>query len=111
MDIEIEGSKYFLPLTRLYSGTVVHRLCHELKSSPSAESLLSLSPKIGKLYFDLLHTVKSAVPSDFFQKKKSKSCKEKKKATNQEETTSECVTMEIQPLHDLNRFVLLEVED
>uniref|UniRef100_A0A8C4P2M5 Asteroid homolog 1 n=1 Tax=Dromaius novaehollandiae TaxID=8790 RepID=A0A8C4P2M5_DRONO len=68
-------------LTRLYSGTLVHRLCQELKSAPSAENVFSLSPKMTQFYQDLLNTVKLTVPPDFFEKKiktKSESCKKKK---------------------------------
>uniref|UniRef100_A0A8C0FX43 Asteroid homolog 1 n=1 Tax=Chelonoidis abingdonii TaxID=106734 RepID=A0A8C0FX43_CHEAB len=69
-------------LTRLYCGTLVHRLCKELKSAHGAENLLLSSPKMSQLYCDLLHAVKSTVPPDFFQETtKTKSCKEKNKNT------------------------------
>ncbi|NXP22202.1 ASTE1 protein, partial [Scytalopus superciliaris] len=46
-------------LSRLYTGTLVHRLCQELKSTPSAENLFILSPKMTQLYLVLLNTVES----------------------------------------------------
>ncbi|NXH19202.1 ASTE1 protein, partial [Bucco capensis] len=46
-------------LSRLYSGTLVHRLCQELKSTPSLENLFSLSQKMTQLYQVLLDTVES----------------------------------------------------
>ncbi|NXL88055.1 ASTE1 protein, partial [Alectura lathami] len=46
-------------LARLYSGTLVHRLYQELKSTPSVENLFSSSPKMTQLYRVLLNTVKS----------------------------------------------------
>ncbi|NXQ96505.1 ASTE1 protein, partial [Sagittarius serpentarius] len=46
-------------LSRLYSGTLVHRLYQELKSTPSVENLFSLSPKMTQLYQVLLNTVES----------------------------------------------------
>ncbi|NXI62654.1 ASTE1 protein, partial [Anseranas semipalmata] len=46
-------------LTRLYSGTLVHSLYQELKSTPSVENLFSSSPKMTRLYQVLLNTVKS----------------------------------------------------
>uniref|UniRef100_A0A8B9NVU7 Uncharacterized protein n=1 Tax=Apteryx owenii TaxID=8824 RepID=A0A8B9NVU7_APTOW len=99
-------------LTRLYSGTLVHRLCQELKSAPSAENVFSLSPKMTQFYQDLLNTVNSTVPPDFFQKKtktKSESCK-KKKACNKTKA-SRCAIPETQPLCDGNRFASLRVDD
>ncbi|NXI45964.1 ASTE1 protein, partial [Galbula dea] len=46
-------------LSRLYSGTLVHRLCQKLKSTPPVENLFSLSPKMTRLYQLLLNTVES----------------------------------------------------
>ncbi|NXW51858.1 ASTE1 protein, partial [Nyctiprogne leucopyga] len=46
-------------LSRLYTGTLVHRLYEELKSTPSVENLFSLSPKMSQLYQVLLKTVES----------------------------------------------------
>ncbi|KFQ15378.1 Protein asteroid 1, partial [Leptosomus discolor] len=46
-------------LSRLYSGTLVHRLYQELKSTPSVENLFSLSPKMTQLCQVLLNTVES----------------------------------------------------
>ncbi|KFP23643.1 Protein asteroid 1, partial [Colius striatus] len=46
-------------LSRLYSGTLVHRLYQELKSTPAVENLFSLSPKMTQLYQVLLNTVES----------------------------------------------------
>ncbi|KFU85060.1 Protein asteroid 1, partial [Chaetura pelagica] len=46
-------------LSRLYSGTLVHRLYQELKSTPSVETLFSSSQKMTQLYHVLLNTVES----------------------------------------------------
>ncbi|NWR93382.1 ASTE1 protein, partial [Furnarius figulus] len=46
-------------ISRLYTGTLVHRLCQELKSTPSVENLFILSPKMTQLYLLLLKTVES----------------------------------------------------
>ncbi|NXG21405.1 ASTE1 protein, partial [Grallaria varia] len=46
-------------LSRLYTGTLVHRLYQELKSTPSVENLFILSPKMTQLYLVLLNTVES----------------------------------------------------
>ncbi|KFW75987.1 Protein asteroid 1, partial [Manacus vitellinus] len=48
-----------LPLSRLYTGTLVHRLYQELKSTPSVENLFILSPKMTQLYLLLLNAVES----------------------------------------------------
>ncbi|NWH70048.1 ASTE1 protein, partial [Piaya cayana] len=45
--------------SRLYSGTLVHRLHQELKSTPSLENLFGLSPKMTQLYQVLLNMVES----------------------------------------------------
>ncbi|NWR66965.1 ASTE1 protein, partial [Bucorvus abyssinicus] len=45
--------------SRLYSGTLAHRLYQELKSTPSVENLFSSSPKMTQLYQVLLNTVES----------------------------------------------------
>ncbi|XP_069504826.1 single-strand DNA endonuclease ASTE1 [Ambystoma mexicanum] len=67
-------------LARLYSGTLVHRLCHEFKTSPATKDLLTKCPSMEELYQKLLCAVKSAVPPDFFQNKSScKSNKSRKK--------------------------------
>ncbi|XP_069068022.1 single-strand DNA endonuclease ASTE1 [Pleurodeles waltl] len=67
-------------LTRLYNGTLVHRLCHEFKSSPATKDLLSRWPAMEELFHILLLAVTSAVPPDFFQNKsKSKPKKNRKK--------------------------------
>ncbi|NXQ85692.1 ASTE1 protein, partial [Nyctibius grandis] len=46
-------------LSRLYSGTLVHRLYQELKSTPAVENLFSSSPKMTQLYQVLLNMVES----------------------------------------------------
>ncbi|NXX61366.1 ASTE1 protein, partial [Scopus umbretta] len=45
--------------SRLYSGTLVHRLYEELKATPSVENLFSSSPKMTQLYQVLLNMVES----------------------------------------------------
>ncbi|XP_065521662.1 protein asteroid homolog 1 [Lathamus discolor] len=102
-------------LSRLYTGTLVHRLLQELKSIPSVENLFSSSPKMTQLYQVLLNTVESTVPPDFFQKikvckSKSESCK-KKKASSKEKKAIRCALPEAQHLCSVNRFAALEVDD
>ncbi|NWV81481.1 ASTE1 protein, partial [Dasyornis broadbenti] len=46
-------------LSRLYTGTLVHRLYQELKSAPSVENPFILSPEMAQLYLVLLNTVES----------------------------------------------------
>ncbi|XP_050748691.1 protein asteroid homolog 1 [Gymnogyps californianus] len=100
-------------LSRLYSGTLVHRLYQELKSTPSVENLFSLSPKMTQLYQVLLNTVESTVSPDFFQKMtktKSESCK-KKKASSKKKKAIRCAIPETQHLCNVNRFASLGVDD
>ncbi|RMC05271.1 hypothetical protein DUI87_18457 [Hirundo rustica rustica] len=100
-------------LSRLYTGTLVHRLYQELKSAPSVENLFILSSKMAQLYLVLLNTVESMVSPDFFQKvtkTRSKSCK-KKKASNKKKTAIRCPVPETQNLCNVNRFASLQVDD
>lgn len=100
-------------LSRLYSGTLVHRLYQELKSTPSVENLFRLSPEMSQLYQVLLNMVESTVSPDFFQKMtktKSESCK-KKKASNKKKKASRCAVPETQHLCNVNRFASLGVDD
>ncbi|XP_049672268.1 protein asteroid homolog 1 [Accipiter gentilis] len=100
-------------LSRLYSGTLVHRLYQELKATPSVENLFSLSPKMIQLYQVLLNTVESTVSPDFIQKMtktKSESCK-KKKASNKKKKAIRCAVPETQHLCNVNRFASLRVDD
>ncbi|XP_042662219.1 protein asteroid homolog 1 [Tyto alba] len=100
-------------LSRLYSGTLVHRLYQELKSTPSVENLFSLSPKTTQLYQVLLSTVESIVPPDFFQKPtetKSESCK-KKKASNKKKKATTCAVPAARHLCQVNRFASLAVDE
>lgn len=100
-----------LPLSRLYTGTLVHRLYQELKLTPSVENLFSLSPKMSQLYQVLLKTVESTVSPDFFQKMtKTTSCK-KKKASNKKKKGTRCAIPETQHLCSVNRFAPLGVDD
>uniref|UniRef100_A0A8C0FFV7 Asteroid homolog 1 n=1 Tax=Bubo bubo TaxID=30461 RepID=A0A8C0FFV7_BUBBB len=100
-------------LSRLYNGTLVHRLYQELKSMPSVENLFSLSPKMTQLYQVLLNTVESTVSADFFQKTtktKSESCK-KKKVSNKKRKAIRRAVPETQHLCNVNRFASLGVDD
>ncbi|XP_071591912.1 single-strand DNA endonuclease ASTE1 isoform X2 [Heliangelus exortis] len=100
-------------LSRLYSGTLVHRLYQELKSAPSVENLFSSSPKMTRLYQALLNTVESTVPPDFFQqmiKPKSESCK-KKKASSKKKKAIRCAVAEAQHFCNGNRFASLGVDE
>ncbi|XP_013053216.3 protein asteroid homolog 1 [Anser cygnoides] len=99
-------------LSRLYSGTLVHSLYQELKSTPSVENLFSSSPKMTQLYQVLLNTVKSSVSPDFFQKvTETKSESRKKKKASKKTKASRCPIPETQYLHDVNRFASLGVDD
>ncbi|XP_021399024.1 single-strand DNA endonuclease ASTE1 isoform X1 [Lonchura striata] len=98
-------------LSRLYTGTLVHRLYQELKSAASVENLFMLSPKMAQIYLVLLNTVESVVSPDFFQKMtktRSKSCK-KRKTSSKKKTATRCA--ETQHLCNVNRFAALEVDD
>ncbi|KAM6276058.1 single-strand DNA endonuclease ASTE1 [Spheniscus humboldti] len=100
-------------LSRLYTGTLVHRLYQELKSTPSVENLFSFSPKMTRLYQVLLNTVESTVSPDFFQKMtktKSESCK-KKKASKKKKKAIRSAIPETQHLCNVNRFASLGVDD
>lgn len=102
-------------LSRLYTGTLVHGLFQELKSTPSVENLFSSSSKMTQLYQDLLNTVESTLSPGFFQKikvskTKSESCK-KKKASSKEKKAIRCAIPEAQHLCSVNRFAALEVDD
>uniref|UniRef100_A0A8D0GBP9 Asteroid homolog 1 n=1 Tax=Sphenodon punctatus TaxID=8508 RepID=A0A8D0GBP9_SPHPU len=96
-------------LTRLYNGTLVHRLSEEIQSAPIEENLLSLAPRVSQLYCDMVRVVKSTLPPNFF--KKSKFSKEKtKKSGRQAKNSREGARSEAQSSCD-NRFALLTVEN
>ncbi|XP_059703468.1 protein asteroid homolog 1 [Haemorhous mexicanus] len=100
-------------LSRLYTGTLVHRLYQELKSAPSVENLFISSPKMAQLYLVLLNTVESMVSPDFFQemtKTRSESCKKKKASSKKKRATRRAVP-ETQHFCNVNRFAALEVDD
>nr|XP_028605892.1 protein asteroid homolog 1 isoform X1 [Podarcis muralis]XP_028605893.1 protein asteroid homolog 1 isoform X1 [Podarcis muralis] len=101
-------------LTRLYNGTLVHRLYRELKSSSSPENLLSASPKMYQLYSNMIHTVKDIAPPDFFQKKKKPKSRRKKnnQTTDQGLDKRESAMLETLPSCSINnRFEALMVEN
>lgn len=101
-----------LPLNRLYSGTLVHSLYQELKSTPSVENMFSSSPKMTQLYQVLLNTVKSSVSPDFFQKvTETKSESRKKKKASKKRKAIRCPIPETQNSCDFNRFASLGVDD
>ncbi|KAM6450851.1 single-strand DNA endonuclease ASTE1 [Liasis olivaceus] len=98
-------------LTRLYNGTLVHRLYHELKSSSMPENLLSASPKIYQLYCNMVQIVKDSTPPGFFQKKKSKSQRKKDKKVNQLPDARESTMMDTLPSCSINnRFAILATD-
>ncbi|XP_048367439.1 protein asteroid homolog 1 [Sphaerodactylus townsendi] len=100
-------------LTQLYNGTLVHRLYHELKSASTPENLLSASPKMNQLYCDMVHVVRSVIPTEFFKKKKSKSLKKKnKQAVKQPLDKKEAPMIQVLPSCSINnRFETFMVED
>ncbi|XP_063160047.1 protein asteroid homolog 1 [Candoia aspera] len=100
-------------LTRLYNGTLVHRLYHELKSSSTPENLLSASPKIYQLYCNMVQIIKDSTPPGFFQKKKSKSQRKKdKKVINELPDRRESTMMDTPSSCSIkNRFATLAVEN
>ncbi|XP_051871456.1 protein asteroid homolog 1 [Pristis pectinata] len=70
-------------ITRLYSGTLVHRFYQELKSMAATEDLLEGCLAAGEIYSKLLNAVTATVPADFFKTgKKSKSHRRLKKKPN-----------------------------
>lgn len=99
-------------LSRLYSGTLVHSLYQELKSTPSVENMFSSSPKMTQLYQVLLNTVKSSVSPHFFQKvTETKSESRKKKKASKKRKAIRCPIPETQNSCDFNRFASLGVDD
>ncbi|KAH0627273.1 hypothetical protein JD844_002795 [Phrynosoma platyrhinos] len=100
-------------LTRLYNGTLVHRLYHELKLASTPEDLLSASPRMYQLYCNMVHIVKDVTPSGFFQKRNSKEHRRKNKHPNgQVLDKRESTLLENLPsCSSNNRFATLVVED
>ncbi|XP_062980434.1 protein asteroid homolog 1 [Elgaria multicarinata webbii] len=99
-------------LTWLYSGTLVHRLYHELKSTSTPENLLSVSPRMYQLYCNMVHVVKDATPPGFFQKKSKSQKKKNKQATNQVLEKTQSTMLETLPsCSSNNRFATLMVEN
>ncbi|XP_060104857.1 protein asteroid homolog 1 [Heteronotia binoei] len=102
-------------LTRLYNGTLVHRLYHELKSASKSmpENFLSVSPKMNQLYCNMVCVVRCVIPTEFFQKKKAKSRKKKnKQAVKQALNKREAATVEVLPSCSINnRFRTFMMED
>ncbi|XP_068002480.1 single-strand DNA endonuclease ASTE1 [Melanerpes formicivorus] len=99
-------------LSRLYSGTLVHRLCQELKSAASVENLFSASQRLAGLYQLLLRTVEAAV-APAFQKMATApagSCR-KKKASGKKKKPARCAGPGAQQLCSGNRFAALQGED
>ncbi|KAG8139296.1 hypothetical protein E2320_002059 [Naja naja] len=97
-------------LTRLYNGTLVHRLYHQLKSNSTPENFLSTSPKIYKLYCSMVQIVKDSTPPGFFQKSKSPRKKNKKIASKLPDTR-ESTMMDTLPFCSTNRFATLAIEN
>ncbi|XP_066483323.1 protein asteroid homolog 1 isoform X2 [Tiliqua scincoides] len=93
-------------LSRLYTGTVVHRLCQDLKTSSIVENLLSTSPRMYQLYCNLVHVVKDYLSPDVVQKKKSRSKKKAHQALKKKDATLEAL-----PSCSINRFAPFMVED
>ncbi|KAK9396457.1 protein asteroid 1 [Crotalus adamanteus] len=97
-------------LTRLYNGTLIHRLYHQLNSSSMPENLLSTSPKIYELYCSMVQIVKDSTPPGFFQKSKSQRKKDKK-IINKLQATRESTMMDTLPFCSINRFATLAIEN
>ncbi|XP_064018374.1 protein asteroid homolog 1 [Pogoniulus pusillus] len=99
-------------LSRLYNGSLAHRLCQELKSAPAVENLFSPSPSMTGLYQLLLQTLESAVAAECFQKTAkptSGSCK--KKASGKRKKPPRVAVPGGQQLGTGNRFASLQLED
>ncbi|XP_020369006.2 protein asteroid homolog 1 [Rhincodon typus] len=75
-------------ITRLYSGTSVHRLHQTLKSTVAAEDLLKGSLIASEVYHELLHTVIITVPADFFQTKHKSKHRSRAKGNEKQTTNS-----------------------
>ncbi|XP_039192161.1 protein asteroid homolog 1 isoform X1 [Crotalus tigris] len=97
-------------LTRLYNGTLIHRLYHQLNSSSMPENLLSTSPKMYELYCSMVQIVKDSTPPGFFQKSKSQRKKDKK-IINKLQATRESTMMDTLPFCSINRFATLAIEN
>nr|XP_056712986.1 protein asteroid homolog 1 [Euleptes europaea] len=100
-------------LTRLYNGTLVHMLYHDLKSASTPEDLLSASPEMNQLYCSMVRVVRCAIPTEFFQKKKAKPRKKKnKQAAGQTLDKKEAPTVQVLPSCSIdNRFTTFMMED
>uniref|UniRef100_A0A8C6Y281 Asteroid homolog 1 n=1 Tax=Naja naja TaxID=35670 RepID=A0A8C6Y281_NAJNA len=101
---------FFFIFDRLYNGTLVHRLYHQLKSNSTPENFLSTSPKIYKLYCSMVQIVKDSTPPGFFQKSKSPRKKNKKIASKLPDTR-ESTMMDTLPFCSTNRFATLAIEN
>ncbi|XP_007935600.1 protein asteroid homolog 1 [Orycteropus afer afer] len=72
-------------LTRVYSGTLVHGLCQELRASTSVETLLSMCPEAKQLYEHMFNAMQLHAPPELFLpkgKSNSKKKRRKKPSTN-----------------------------
>ncbi|GCC35171.1 hypothetical protein chiPu_0013653 [Chiloscyllium punctatum] len=104
-------------ITRLYRGTYVHRLYQTLQSMVAAEDLLKGSLIAGEVYHELLHTVITTVPADFFQKKhkskhKSQAKLKEKQTTNSSGSSINENNQKQGTWHDANnRFAALATEE
>lgn len=102
---------FFFIFDRLYNGTLVHRLYHQLKSSSTPENHLSTSPKIYNLYCSMVQIVKDSTPPGFFQKKSKSQRKKNKKIVNKLPDTRESTMMDTLPFCSTNRFATLAIEN
>lgn len=105
LNLKAKLTAFPLIFGRLYTGTVVHRLCQELKTSSTIENLLSTSPKMYQLYSNLVHVVKDYLSPDVIQKKKSRSKKKAHKGLKKD------AKQEALPSCSINRFAPFMVED
>ncbi|XP_070584360.1 single-strand DNA endonuclease ASTE1 [Erythrolamprus reginae] len=98
-------------LTRLYNGTLVHSLYHQLKTSSTPENFLSTSPKIYNLYCSMVQIVQNSTPPGFFQKKSKSQRKNNKKIVNKLPDTQENTRMNIPSFCSINKFAVLAIEN
>ncbi|XP_078275880.1 single-strand DNA endonuclease ASTE1-like isoform X2 [Rhinoraja longicauda] len=98
-------------ITRLYSGTLIHRFYQELKSMAATENLLECSLAADEMYSQLLHAVTATVPADFFSKRKKSKSRGKLKKKQTIVTSTDKGHQGLPLGNDTNRFAALPNEN
>lgn len=104
----------FLPLNRLYNGSLVHGLYQQLLMSASVERFLSLCPEAKQLYEHLFNAMRSCAPAELFLpkgKSNSKKKRQKKHGTSWSKTRVGTTSDSRRWYEASNRFGLLMAEN